>query len=94
MVALFGPDLVREHHNSISFQRSSRMVNTCRTVARKLLRRSVTTPSVMPVRGLGPVVGYASVVTPSFNHVDLGLPDVHRKYDGECCGGTGDDASW
>ena len=93
MVALSGPDLVREHHSLMSSQRSSRMVNTCRMVAQKRLRRNVTIPFATPVPDPVHVEGYASVVTTSFNPVNLGSPDVHRKYDGECRGGTGNDPS-
>jgi hypothetical protein len=77
----------------MSFQRSNRTVNTCKTVARKQLRRSVTTPSVMPVRVLVHVEGYASVVTPSFNPVHVDSSDVYRKYDGKRRGGTWNDTS-
>ena len=67
MVALSDPGPVRVHHNSMSFQRSSRMVNTSRMVARKLLRKSDTTPSVTPVRVRVPVEEYTNVLIPSLN---------------------------
>ena len=67
MAAPFGPDLVREHHNLMSFQRSSHMANTSKMVARKRLRRSVTTPFVTPVRVLAHVEGYVSVLIQSFS---------------------------
>lgn len=76
----------------MSFRRSSRMVNTSRTVVRKRLRRSATTLFVMPARDLVLVVGYVSMITPGFNPVDVGSPDVYRKHDGERRGGAGDDA--
>jgi len=93
MVALSGPDHAREHHNLMSFQRFSRMANTSRTVARKLLRRSVTIPFVTPVRDLAPVEEYVSMVIPSFSLTDFDSPDVHRKYDGKCRRSSRNDAS-
>ena len=70
------------------------MANTYRTVAQKRPRGSVTTLFAMLVPDLVPVEGYVSVATTSFNPIDLFSPDVHRKYDGECCGGAGNDPSW
>jgi len=91
MVALFGPDLVKEHRSLMLFPRSSRTESTSRTVARKRLKRNVTTPFVMPVRALAPVEEYVGVVDPKFNPVDVNSPDVHRKYYGERCGGAWND---
>ena len=91
MAAPFGPDLVKEHHNLTSFQRSSHMVNISKTVAQKRLRRSVTIPFATPVRVLVHVEGYVRVLLPSSTYVDVDFPDVHRKYDGKCCGGAGND---
>ena len=91
MVAPSVPDLVRAHHNLMLFQRSSHMANTSRTVARKLLRKSVMTPSVTLVRVLAPVEGYADMVTSGLKSTYSGVPDVHGKHDGQCRGGSGDD---
>ena len=91
MVVLFGPDLVKEHRSLMLFQHSSRTGNTFRTVARKRLKRNVTTPFVMLVRAPVPVEGYVGVVAPKFNLLDTNSPDVHREYYGECGGGVGDD---
>jgi len=74
------------------FQRSSRTGNTSRTVARKRLKRNVTTPFVTPVRALVPVEGYVRVVALKFNPVDTNFPDVHREYYGERSGGAWNDA--
>lgn len=90
---LFGPDHAREHHSLILFQRSSRTVNTYRTVVRNRLRKSVTTPFATPVPDLVPAEGYVGVIITSSDPGDLGSPDVHREHDGECCGSAGDDPS-
>jgi hypothetical protein len=75
----------------MSFQRSSRTVNTSRTVAQKRLKENVTTPFVTPARVLVPAEEYAHVVTPSFNPTHIDFPDVHGEYYGECSGGSGND---
>ena len=84
MVALFGPDLVKEHRNLMLFQRSSRTENTSRTVARRRLKRNVTIPFVTHVRAPAPVEGYVGLVDPRLSPVDVNSPDVHRKHYGEC----------
>ena len=76
------------------FRRSSRTGNTSRTVARKRLRRSVTTPFVTPVRVPVHAEGYAGVAALSFSPVDVNSPDVHRKHHGERSRGAGNDAPW
>ena len=92
MVALFGPDLVKEHRSLMLFQRFSRTGNTSKTVARKRLKKNVTTPFVTPVRVLVPAEEYVGVVAQKFNPVDANFPDVHREYHGERCGSAWNDA--
>jgi hypothetical protein len=92
-VAPSDPDLVKAHHNLMSFQRSNRTVNTSRTVARKLLRRSDTTPFVTRVRVPVLAEEYVGVLIPVFNPTHIESLDVHGKHDGERGGSFGYDAS-